>query len=206
MALIELAVVLHMVAGGAQGATPANPLQPAPDSAAERRQLRSFSMCLAEQRPDWARDALSRAYLSDEQRELARESRRGTDPCMSGREMELMFRYSTMVGSLAEHFIRQDLSRVGLQRVSRTVVNVAPLNTSEDFGLCVVARNPVAARDLALSDPGSGAEAAAARRLAPAIAPCTRANERLSMDLQSLRALTSVALYRGLAMTSGGRD
>ena len=81
---------------------------------------------------------------------------------------------------------------------SRPCPSIEPLNASEDFALCVAARNPAAARDLALSEPGSEAENGAAGRLADSVAPCTDADEGLSIDLQSLRALASTALYRGV--------
>jgi hypothetical protein len=87
-------------------------------------------------------------------------------------------------------------------RLNKALATVPALNGSEDFGLCVASHDPAAARELALSDPGSPAETDSARRLAGGIATCTRPGEGLQVDLQSLRALNAVALYR--AVYQGG--
>ena len=154
---------------------------------------------MARARPRWARNTLAQPYLSDDQARLAAQAMSGKDSCVRGRdEIDLTVRTSGMVGSLAEHFLRADLQRTNPARLASSLSSLKPLNVSEDFALCVAARNPAAARDLALSEPGSSSEEGAARRLASYVEPCTKPGEELTVELQSLRALVSTALYRGV--------
>jgi hypothetical protein len=171
-------------------------VQPAPDSVEERIALRKLSTCLAEKRPDWARETLAKPYLSQSQMRSAMKGVSESGGCMKGVDAGL--RYSGMVGSLAEHYLRSEIRKTDPRQLVAALSSIEPLNASEDFALCVAARNPAAARDLALSEPGSQAENAAAARLADAVGPCTSADEGLSIDVQSLRALASTALYRGV--------
>lgn len=190
---------LYLVALLAFGAVPAQAatVQPAPDSVEERIALRKLSTCLAERRPDWARETLAKPYLSQAQMRSAMKGVSESGSCMRGVDAGL--RYSGMVGSLAEHYLRSEIRKTDPKRLVAALSSIEPLNASEDFALCVAARNPAAARDLALSEPGSAAENAAAARLAEGVKPCSTADdEGLSVDLQSLRALASTALYRGV--------
>ena len=178
---------------GVQNAT----IQPSTDSASERQAMRALSLCLAQRRPGWARQTLAHGYLSSAQASAAAAALTGRDNCIKD-DMEITFRTSGLVAGLAEHFLRTELARVDFAKVAYAVAAIDPRNVSEDFALCVAARNPTAARDLALSDPGSPAEEDAVQRLAVHIAPCTNPGESPMVELQSLRALVSVALYRGL--------
>jgi hypothetical protein len=208
MAKLYLAALLALgAAASVHAQPPAGTIQPSPDSAAQRKASQKLVSCLAEARPHWARSMLSHPYLSDAQVYDATKALRGRDTCVTSRDgVEVTFRNSLMVGSLAEHFLRKDITRADPARVAEKLSTLPPLNVSEDFALCVAARNPAAARDLALSEPGSAAEEAAAARLAAYLEPCTRESERLTVDLQSLRALVATALYRGVTavLSSGG--
>lgn len=178
---------------------PAVEISPSADSAEQRQRLRDFSFCLARARPRWARQMLAKPYLSDDQARIASLALTGRDTCIVSRnDVEVTFRTSSMVSSVAEYFLRTDMQRVDARRLSAALSTMAPLNVSEDFGLCIAARNPAAARELALSGFNSPAETAAAHRLADAVAFCTMQGESPTVDLQSLRALTTTALYRGV--------
>jgi hypothetical protein len=192
MAKLYLVALLALGAVPAQAAT----VQPAPDSVQERIALRKLGTCLAERRPDWARETLAKPYLSQAQMRVAMKGVSESGSCMRGIDAGL--RYSGMVGSLAEHYLRSEMRKADPKQLVAALSSIEPLNASEDFALCVAARNPAAARELALGEPGSGAENAAAARLADAVGPCTTADESLSIDLQSLRALAATALYRGV--------
>ncbi|HEX6375387.1 MAG TPA: hypothetical protein VFZ91_06670 [Allosphingosinicella sp.] len=200
MAKLYLAALLALGAASvqAQPSSRAAAIQPSPDSAEERQALRDLSVCLAESRPRWARGTLSHPYLSDAQASAASQALTGKDKCIRGDEAEVTLRTSGMVGSLAEHFLGTEIGQVDSARLAKMLSTLAPLNVSEDFALCMAARNPAAARDLALSEPGSDAETQAARRIAAYVEPCTNQDEQLTVDLQSLRALISTALYRGV--------
>lgn len=196
MAKLVLAALLA-VSSASVAAQPAPAVQPNVDSAESRQALRQMSVCLAELRPRWARQLLAHPYLSNEQAYDASEALNGRDSCLRG-DTELTFRTSTMVGSLAEHFVRNEIGGVDFTRLSRMLSTMDPRNASEDFALCVAAANPAAARNLALSEFGSPAETQAATQLGRYVERCTNPGENLTVDLQSLRALTSSALYRGI--------
>jgi len=194
--LLFAMLVVGTAPAQAQSSSATPQIAPGMDSAEQRRALRSFSTCLARSRPGWARRTLSHAYLSEAQASAAAEALSGNDTCIL-RDVELTFRTSGMVGSLAEYFLAPALDAADQARLSRTLNALTPRNTSEDFALCVAARNPAAARELALSDPGSSAEVQAAAALAAHVPRCTNPGEQLSVELPSLRSLMSVALYRG---------
>ena len=191
-------LVLGSAGAHAQPTQPPLALQPSVDSPEVLMAMRSLSLCLAESRPRWARQTLAQPYLSDAQARVAAESLSGRDTCVRG-DTEFTFRTSTVVGTLAEQFVRAEIGQVEFDRLAISLDTVEPLNASEDFALCVASRNPAAARDLALSEFGSSQEMEAARQLAGHLAPCMRRGEDLTVDLQALRALMSTALYRGMS-------
>jgi hypothetical protein len=207
MAKLYFAALLAVGAASvaAQPSSPTEAIQPFVDSAEHRQILRNLSACLAEARPRWARRTLSHPYLSDAQASAAAQALNGTDKCIRGSEAEVTLRTSGLVGSLAEHFLRAEIEKADSQRLAEVLYTLTPLNASEDFALCVAQRNPAAARDLALSEPGSAAETEATGKLATHVAPCINKGEQLTIDLQSLRALTSTALYRGVTTVLAAR-
>lgn len=207
MAKLYLAALLAVGAASVQAQPPKVTIEPSPDSAEQRKELQKLTSCLAEARPRWARGTLSRPYLSDAQAYDASLALRGRDTCVVSRDgTEVTFRTSGMVGSLAEHYLRKDLQRTDARRLAEKLSTLPPLNVTEDFALCVASRNPIAARDLALSEPGSAAEEEAARKVSAYLEPCTTDTERLTVDLQSLRALVATALYRGVTAVLTSRS
>lgn len=185
---------------------PAAAIHPSEDSVRQRQDLRALTACLAQSRPRWARRTLSHPYLSTEQAREAAGALSGNDNCVRQPEMEFTFRTSGVVGNLAEHFIDSEIRSVDFHQLAKALNALAPLNASEDFALCVASRNPAAARDLVLSEPGSATESSAAKLLAASIPPCTEQGEKLTVDLQSLRSLMSVALYRGVTTLLASRS
>jgi hypothetical protein len=208
MARFYLAALLAVSAASLQtaAATAAVPVEPSVDSAEQRQALRKLTACLAKARPRWARQTLAQPYLSDAQASVAAQALTGQDNCVAGSEAEVTFRTSSLVGSLAEHFVRSDLDKADFTRLKASLSTLAPLNVTEDFALCVTARNPAAARDLAMSELGSEAEMAAAGQLAPYVKDCTNPGEDLTVDVQALRALVSTALYRGVTNVLAARN
>ncbi|HEX8262199.1 MAG TPA: hypothetical protein VF547_04935 [Allosphingosinicella sp.] len=206
MAKLYLAALLAVAAAAAHAQSPKVTLEPSPDSAEQRKASQKLTACLAEARPRWARNTLSRPYLSDAQAFDASAAVRGRDTCLTSRDgVEVTFRTSLMVGSLAEHFLKDEIRRADARRLAEKLSTLPPRNVTEDFALCVTARNPAAASDLALSEPGSAAEEDAARRVFSYVEPCRQENEELTVDLQALRALVAAALYRGVneVLTAG---
>ncbi len=208
MFAITLAATAAVAAAGAH-AQPAGSnvsIQPSVDTPEQRVKLRTFTSCLADQRTKWARRTLAAPYLSDEQATSAAQALEGRDTCVRGDEEAMTFRTSTLVGALAEHFLRAELSRADFQDVADTLARVEPLNVSEDFAFCVASRDPVAARALALSEPGSDAEVAAAQRFQRHLPVCMKPGEPLTVDLQALRALMATALYRAVTAAPNSRS
>jgi hypothetical protein len=208
MARLFLAILLVSGASAVQAQPPSDSpsLQPSVDSPAQRQKFQALSVCLAEARPRWARQTLSRPYLSKAQQEVAAQALIGTDRCMTNSESEFTFRTSGMVGALAEHFVSAEVGRADLPRLTAALATISPLNVSEDFALCLAARNTRSARDLVVSEMGSTAETEAARRVANNLEACTNPGEQLTVDVQSLRSLMSVALYRGLEKVQTGSN
>jgi len=157
--------------------------------------------CVAKSRPNWARQLLAQPYLGEEQTRTAGEALSGKDRCIMKDETEMTFRTSSMVSNLAEYFLGAELPNADLERLSKSLNTIVPLNSSEDFALCVAARDPASARAIALSEPGGNDEQQAADKLAAQVQPCVIKGEQPTVDLQSLRGLMSIALYR--AMTNG---
>ena len=197
MAKFYVAALLAISCGSIQPAAAA-PIAPSVDSAEQRQALRTLTECLAKARPGWARETLAKPYLSQSQASEAAEALSGRDNCIRGDGAEVTFRTSSLVGSLAEHFVRTDIDKADMKRLKASLSTLEPLNVTEDFALCVTAYNPAAARELATSGYGSEAEMAAARQIANYVEPCTNPGENLTVDVQALRALVSTALYRGV--------
>lgn len=207
MAKLFLGLVLAFQAASvqAQPATPV-PIQPVIDTPEQRQVLRSLLSCIAEARPRWARQTLSYAYLSDAQARSAARALAGKDNCLRGQDTEVTFRTSSVVANLAEHFVRSEIGKADFARVRAALSTITPLNASEDFALCVVSRKPAAARDLVLSDFGSEAETRAIQQLRVSLKPCENPGEQLTFDVQALRALASLALYRGTTTALQSRN
>jgi hypothetical protein len=181
-------------------------LQPPLDSPQERQALRKLTNCVAAIRPRWARTMLSYPYLSNDQARVASELVSGHDNCLGAPEVAVAFRNSSVVGFAAEHFLQTDMAKTDLKRVGNALNTVSPMNVSEDFALCLAARDPAAALDLASSDPGSPAETEAAARVAGGLSYCSKPGERIGVDVQALRALVATALYRAVNASIGAKQ
>lgn len=181
-------------------------VQPALDTPPERQALRKLTTCVAGIRPRWARTMLSYPYLSDDQARVAAQMVSGHDHCLGAPEVAVAFRTSSVVGFAAEHFIRSDMVGIDPQRIGNALNTVAPMNVSEDFALCLAARDPSSAIDLTNSNPGSPAEEQAAARVATGLPYCSKPGEELKVDVQALRALVATALYRGVTAAVGPRS
>jgi hypothetical protein len=199
-----LVALLGTVAVPAQGQPSSSPaiIEPSTDTPAEQQALRSLTMCLAQIRPHWARGVLDQPYLSAAQASAAAQAVSGRDHCQQQPEVEMTFRTSTLVSALAEYYLRADLPKTDSLRLNQALGSLPARNASEDFGLCLASHNPAAARELALSEPGTSVEANSAQTLGAQVQACSLRGESLKVDLQSLRALVTVALYRAVSSVS----
>lgn len=184
-------------------ATSAVTIVPAPDTPQQRQALRKLTICVAGLRPNWARAVMAHPYLSEQQASAAAQVFAGHDNCIGVPGVDVAFRTSGVVGSVAEYFVRSDLAKTDPQRLANALATVAPLNVSEDFALCVASRNPKAAVDLAFSEPGSAVEASASGLVVAAVPSCTKPNEQIDVDVQAMRSMIATALYRGVTAAAG---
>src|SRR3954464_14740209 len=102
---VAILVIVAEVPVQAQPSPPPGIIQPALDTAPERQALRKLAICVAEQRPRWARSVLSYPYLSGPQASAAAQIVSGHDNCLGAPEVEVAFRTSGVVGSVAEYFV-----------------------------------------------------------------------------------------------------
>lgn len=195
---LALMTAASAVSVQAQSTAAAVVIQPSVDTPKQRQELRSFMTCVAKSRPTWAREMLAKPYLSEAQTEAASDALSGRDRCLMKPEAEMTFRTSSIVSIVAEHSMHAALTDANIDPLSKALNTLTPLNASEDFALCVASRDPVAARELSLSEPGGAAETLAAGKLAVHIQPCVIKGEQPTVDLQSLRGLMSIALYRAV--------
>lgn len=188
----------------AQSAAPQ--LRPPLDSARERQALRKLTLCFAQTRPRWARTMLSYPYLSGDQASVAAQIVSGHDNCLGAPEVPVAFRTSSVVGFAAEHFVQAEMARVDVRHLGSALNTAAPKNVSEDFALCLAARDPTASLGLASSDPGSASETRAAGEVAAGVPYCSKPGEKFDVDVQALRALVATALYRAVTAASPGNN
>ena len=190
------------VSAQAQAAALATPIQPSVDTVQQRQSLRTLMTCVAKSRPNWARQLLAQPYLGEEQTRTAGEALSGKDRCIMKDETEMTFRTSSMVSNLAEYFLGAELTNADLERLRGRSTRIAPLNSPRKISPCALRREiPLRLRAIALSEPGGNDERQAADKLAAQVQPCVIKGEQPTVDLQSLRGLMSIALYR--AMTNG---
>ena len=202
--MIDLLVAAALASSPTTAPAAAAPaaVQPALDAPQERQALRKLTLCVAGLRPRWARAVLSHPYLSDAQAAVASQLVSGHDRCLGAPEVAVAFRRSSVAGFAAEYFIQAGAAGTDPARLANALATVPPLNNTEDFALCLASRNPRAALDLVMSDPGSADEAKAANVVGTSLPSCTRPGEQLTVDLQALRALAATALYRGMTAVS----
>jgi hypothetical protein len=204
--LLIALLITNATAAGPRQASAVPAVGPPIDTPQERQALRQLTQCVAKLRPEWARSMLSYPYLSDRQAGAAAELVSGRDKCLSAPEVAVAFRTSGVVGSAAEYFLASGLPRIDSQRLANALSTVAPMNVSEDLALCLAARNPAAAQELVASNPGSTGELSAVGEVARGLPSCTEPGEKLSVDQQALRALVSIALYRGISAIADLRN
>ena len=177
-------------------------LRPPLDTAQERQALRKLTLCVAKARPRWARTMLSYPYLSSDQASVAAQIVSGHDNCLGAPEVAVAFRTSSVVGFAAEEALEVGMARTDPKRIGAALNTAAPKNVSEDFALCLAARDPASSFGLASSDPGSANEAKAAEAVAAGVPYCSKPGEKFDVDVQALRALVATALYRAITAVS----
>ena len=211
---LALSVAVATSATGASAEPPpGSRIDPAPgslapmetiDQAAARQAMRTFAGCVARARRRWAESALTLPFLSSEQNDYVRRGFGGFDDCMGYSGLELRFYPPSMVGGMAEELIATRYRSAGLDPIvqltdeSLESRGLVPRNVNEDFGLCVVRRDPALVREFLATRPAASEERTGAGRLAPHLGACLYQGQTLDFRLPALRALLAPALYRAL--------
>jgi hypothetical protein len=191
LALLSAAAVC--MAGPAPAADSTKTLS-AEEVAANVRLLNSFSRCVARMSPRTAERILSLPLLSPEQTARVVRDVDAFGSCDGYTQGVLTRTPRALVSGLAEQMFLQGHagSDAGILVAASTA---KPRNLTEDLALCVVRRNPIAARALINTVPASGEEWSAARLLAPDLGACAPKDATLRLDGLSIRTYVAAGLY-----------
>ncbi|CAN5307862.1 hypothetical protein BH09PSE3_BH09PSE3_09230 [soil metagenome] len=174
---------------------------------AARLTMRGFAQCIASRNPGRLQSLLAMPVGSPEATKLGDIifTREGDD-CMSGGELH--FTSTIIHGSYFEAMY--------LQRFGRTVIDdfstvkssgyrdryTQPYSAEatsaiglEEYGECIVRKNPPAARILIGSIPGSSLETATFTEFAPVFGPCLSKGEKIAFSKTVLRGVMAEGLY-----------
>ncbi len=175
------------------------------DPGVAERAANAFARCTADRRGPLARTLLAMPYRSEEQSDRAGRLLRGTEECMNDIGFQLRADTPTLLGGMAEHYLRvfyddADLAAVsGLTEESIAELGLTPRNAPEFIGLCAARANPAAIRAFVSTEPASDDEAEALGAVVPLLGPCVPEGETVRLDRRSVRSIAAVGLYRALA-------
>ena len=175
------------------------------------RVMNKFARCVANRNRARATELLAMPYLSPEQSKRIGAFFGGEDTCLGLGDRELRFKAPVVLGGLAEGLIlksykKSDVLRfAGMTDEAMEAAGLAPRNVPEDFGQCVVRRDPGLAFDLIGSAPASPGEAAAVGKLTPHLGPCLIEGNTLNLTAMAVRSIIAVGLYRMLTASNPGR-
>jgi hypothetical protein len=163
-----------------------------------------FSRCIASEEPRVATKMLTYPLSGPEQSAALRRAVDDLDHCLNyditssriSAPETLM-----LISGMAEELFR---AGYGGRNVATLVETSAakPRNINEDVALCVVRSNPMAARELIDTAPGSEGEKAVIAKIAPQLGSCVPQGQTLAVNRITVRAWVATGLY--LAARSGG--
>jgi hypothetical protein len=175
------------------------------DPASAERAANAFARCVADNRSRLARGLLELEYRGEQQTERAGRFISGNEGCMREIGFQLRVDAPTLVGGMAEYFVRAVYGRYdydALQSIAPDAVaglGLSPRNLFEHIGQCVARRDPQAARSLVLTEPASDAEAEALEPITVQLSACIPADNTVQLSRRSLRSIVAVGLYRTVA-------
>jgi hypothetical protein len=176
------------------------------DSDTALRVTNTFARCVARQHGRAAEAVVAMSYLSPDQSRAASRLVGGQEDCMGSSGASLSLKPPLLVGGMAEQFVLQryrnaDLAPLtGMTDEAQAAAGLVARNNAEDLSLCVIRRDPAAARALIETVPASKEEAAQIQRLLPHLGPCVPAGQSLTLNKPALRALFATGLYRALSL------
>jgi hypothetical protein len=174
---------------------------------AARLTMRGFAQCIASRSPGRLESLLAMPVGSPEATKLGNIIfMREGDDCMSSGELH--FTSTIIHGSYFEAMYLQRFGRNVIDDFStikssgyrdRYTLPYSGDATSaiglEEYGECIVRKNPVAARTLIGSIPGSSAETTTFTELVPLFGPCLAKGEKIAFSKTVLRGVIAEGLY-----------
>ncbi|MEA3035938.1 MAG: hypothetical protein QOH04_1703 [Sphingomonadales bacterium] len=164
---------------------------------AEMRILREYSACLAQRRPQAARDSLAEGYQGAETRRALLKVAQWGRRC--GQPGRLKVSGILFAGAMAEALLRPLARAKALE--ARLALDPArpPLRARDDsevMSLCVAIDAPGQVAKLLATEGASPEEKAALGALVPAFAGCLRSQVKLVANPPALRAMLALAAWR----------
>lgn len=181
-----------------------------PNSSNAAQVLQTFARCFARQRERATEAIVQLPYMSQEQETQLRRILSTYEDCLGDNEVSLRFPTQLLVGGMAEHFIVRRYGRVDISSLAPmsdeavAASAFAGRNAYETLSLCVIRRDPAAARALIATGPRTPDEQAAFSRIIPNLAPCVPADFQMTFSRSALRALIATGIYRVLAALPAG--
>ncbi|MGQ0588328.1 MAG: hypothetical protein ACT4N8_02185, partial [Sphingosinicella sp.] len=166
-----------------------------PDLANSAEVMLAFARCFARQQERAAESVVRLPYQGQEQATAVRRLIDREESCLGDNSVQLRFPPQLLVGGMAEHFILRRYEGVDISALvamdDEAIARAGLLgrNAYEALSLCVVRRDPAAARALVGSLPRSSADRAVIDRIVPTLAPCIPAEFQLTFRPGALRAL-----------------
>lgn len=167
-----------------------------------RQAVNQFSRCIGETRAQWADQVLELPLNSAEQMALVRKRIGGWDDCMQTWQFDMAVPPPSLIGGMAEARVRklykvEDAARFAAVTDDQLFASpAAPRDTGEDFAMCLVRKNPVAARQLLETQVAGPLENAAVQRLMPNLPDCVPAGVSLALNKSTIRVYVAYGLYR----------
>jgi len=167
-----------------------------------RRVANQFARCVADTRGNWAQQLLELPFTSESQIKQLHDRLGGWDDCLATYQFNLKLNEVSLLGGMAEkltikRFKAGDSSRFGSVTDDQLFASAAaPRNTSEDFAMCLVRKNPRAVRALIEAVPTSGEETASLNQLIPHLSTCVPSGMNLKLNAGTIRSYSAYGLYR----------
>jgi hypothetical protein len=178
-----------------------------PDDA--RRMVNSFARCAGKMRKAKAELVLQMPYGAPEQGQAANKIIFAEDQCVRRYSgfVQLHFQSEALIGGMAEELALARYSPAATEHLAALTPeqissSIAPRNGLEEFGQCIVLRDPSATHAFLSSDVATKEEVAAAATLVPHLEQCVAEGQTLALNRASLRNLLAVTLYRILSLTA----
>jgi hypothetical protein len=175
------------------------------------RVMNKFARCVANRDRTKTAALLAMPYLSPEQTKSIYAFFDRDDACLGIGDRELRFKPPVVLGGLAEGLIFKTYKKIDVARFAgmtdetMDAAGLAPRNVWEDFGQCLVRRDPALAFDLMESTPASPGETAAVGKLKPHLGLCLIEGNTLNLTPMAIRSIVAVGLHRMLTASSAGR-